>query len=639
VTAETVRLSACREAVRAVRAAECAQQAYASVRPRGVTGLIRARGPLALILWVAAAEARLVWRDGSSFALLEPPMSTKARGGGFRLAMARIAVARWELLVFALPPVILLATAAVMALWPATLTVAGIVVASSAAMYVIALMLGCVATIAFQLVRGMADRSERSVGRRATAMLSPRHWTLTLLHHDHVEDADDLLGQVAERVERLVRSRGLQASLAEGMEPLGGRVFEVLLITAAGVTTAATRDWLPAAQRVSSPYGISTDVLVLDPLGRTGRRPSREFNTASFFCWYVGGGAAVLAMVAWIVADREIRACAGSTCVGRPVTYGAAWHWLAQRLLFTDPPGLHPQAPGAWEMGWLVSILGLMAIPVGIVAVRQEWSAMRRTRATFDAHVDAGMSRTRVLLLVATLSERDATLAVAREKYGLAYVREARPPHVIFRFSRLSNVDILLAHITGTSSAPSGTSLALPQLVSECQPDYVLLTGTCLGLKPAEQRLGDVVVARQARDLDHRALTTSGVRDRGLNQAPSSMLLSAFAAASSDWHDAGVHLGPMLASGTLFNDEVAIADLRERHPDAVGADMETHDLYGAANELGVAAIAVRGISDWGYDRRNTYSEDAARRAADYVLHTIRAGLIGQPVPRPSQAGR
>src|SRR4051812_15203979 len=66
-------LAECRVGARSIRASEFGREAVDLVRPRGPLGVIRGRGPLSLLLYVAAREGRLVWRNPDSLARLRRP--------------------------------------------------------------------------------------------------------------------------------------------------------------------------------------------------------------------------------------------------------------------------------------------------------------------------------------------------------------------------------------------------------------------------------------------------------------------------------------------------------------------------------------------------------------------------------------
>jgi len=388
---------------------------------------------------------------------------------------------------------------------------------------------------------------------------------------------------------------------------------------------------LPQLQQVGLPYGVGADVVALRPRDRVRGRPQRAFNTASFFVLYCTAVAAVVAGLAHLVASRERWAC-GDDCAGRPDTYGEALHWLWQRLLLTDPPDLRPQASGSVLLGMLVSVMALTIVPVGLVALRQVWRAYARSETRFSDTVDGIMGLTRILLIVATKKERDAVLAVARENYGLSPYRQPRRPYVVFQLGTLAGTEVMLARAPGGLNTASGVTLVASSLIRQWRPDFMILTGTCFGLKPEEQRLADVVVVNQARDVASFALREiQGLvkkEYRGSANDPSPSLLSCFDACSDGWETAEVHVGPIVASDTLYHSDQALAELKRDHPNAVAGDMESHVLAGVAAEHQVGWIAVRGISDWGdNDKNDEYRVAAARNAAEYVLDVLKSGLL------------
>jgi hypothetical protein len=167
----------CVAAARAVRKAEYGRHAYDTARPRGVSGLIRSRGPLFLLLYVASREGRLVWRDQAAFALLAPP-GVQARGrprGGLWLALLRFVCHRWELLFWAVPPAIALTVAVSFlpfrTLWPLAFALALITM-----VYTFVLMVAGAAAALVWFYRTFGRRARR--GEDAAESRPAYHWTL-----------------------------------------------------------------------------------------------------------------------------------------------------------------------------------------------------------------------------------------------------------------------------------------------------------------------------------------------------------------------------------------------------------------------------------------------------------------------------
>ncbi|MEV6695360.1 hypothetical protein AB0M35_28220 [Micromonospora sp. NPDC051196] len=619
--------AACRAAARSVRRAEHGRQAYRTARPEGAMGWFRSRGPLSVMLTIAACEGRLIWRGPDSFALLEPPMTMGERytAGGLRLFLLRIVDRRWETLCFAGPPT--LALLAALACLPLQLWRVALVLLMLVLLHVTVCLLGAVAGGLRIILRTFRRRRDSEL---AAESLPARQWSMPLCHELTADRAGDLMREVSDRLSQLVDRRIRTVSGPQGGQPNGVFVTEVLLCLVTGITTSAMREAVPRQQRVGLPFGVGTDVVILEPRDHLPGQPARTFNTASFFLWYVLGSAGVLLLLAYLVADQERRTC-GNRCAGRPTEYGEALRWIGQRLLLSDPPDLRPESPGSTLAGWLVSLMALMTIPVAAVAVQQVRRATNRMNKRFYGETEAVLGRRKMLLLVATLGEQKATLEVFR-RHGLEPYPERRPPHTVYRLGAIDGVELMLASAVGDMNSSAGVAQVATSVIQQWRPHYLVLVGTCFGLRPQEQRLGDIVISRQARDLSHQSVADVDGQpqrwDRGSRPSPSAELLGVLATAADSWSGPDLHIGPIVGSGTLYRSDVATADLRQRHPDAVAGDMESYLLCGVAADCKVEWIAVRGISDWGTsDKSDAHRHEAAVNAAEFVRHAIGLGLL------------
>ncbi|MFG3557847.1 hypothetical protein ACGGAQ_26045 [Micromonospora sp. NPDC047557] len=616
----------CRQAARSVRRAEHGRQAYATVRPRGTMGLIRERGPLSVGLAIAAREGRLVWRGPDSFALLKPPLSMDEpyTAGGPRLLLLRILDRRWETLCFAGPPA--LAVLAALACVPLHLWKTAITLVLLGTVYLTVCMLSGIVAGTRGIVRTFRRRRQ---GELAAESLPARQWSMPLCHEVDADRAAELMREVSDRLSRLVDKRVRAASGPQGGHPAEVLITEVLVCRISGVTTEAMRRALPRQRRVNTLFPGGTDVVVLEPRDQLPGHPLRTFNTANFFLWYVFGGGAVVLMLAYVVADQERKGCV-DRCAGRPDEYGEALRWLGQRLLLSDPQDLRPETPGSTLLGWVVSLMSIMTIPVAGVALSQVWRAADRMNARFEKATNDVHARPKVLLLAATLAEQRATLEVVRN-HGLEPYPEPRPPHTVFRLGALAGTELMLATAVGEPNSAAGVAQVAASIIRQWRPHYLVLVGTCFGLRD-EQRLGDIVVSTQARDLAYQAVADVDGEpqryDRGGRPSPSAALLGVMATMADSWSGPAVHLGPIVGSTTLYRSDKAKADLRRRQPDAAAGDMESHLLNGVAYEHKVDWIAVRGISDWGdATKSDTHRHAAAANAAEFVLYAIKAGLL------------
>ena len=527
-------------AARAVRRAEHGRQAYRTVRPEGTMGWFRARGPLSVMLVVAAREGRLVWRGPDSFALLKPPMTMDEpyTAGGLRFLLLRIVDRRWETLCFAGPAG--LAVLAALGCVPLHLWRTAIVLVLLGLLHVTVCMTGLIATGLRGLLRTFRRRRD---GELAAESLPARQWSMPLCHELDAGRAGELMREVSDRLSRLV-DRRVRAASDQGGQPNGVFVTEVLLCLVTGITTDAMREAVPRQQRVGLPFGVGTDVVVLEPRDQVPGRPPRTFNTANFFLWYVFGCAGVLLMLAYLVADQERRSCA-DRCAGRPTGYGDALRSARPAAAAVRPAG--PASPelrhGA--AGLAGEHHGADDDPGGGGGVAAGVAGGRPDEQTFRQGGRGRVGTSEDLLLVATLDEQRATLDVFRrhgsEPYPETPATAHRPP-ARHRGRR------------GTDARQRGRRPQLPgrggpghhQHHRAVATHYLVLVGTCFGLRPAEQVPGDVVISRQARDVAHQAVTDADGGphrlDRGPGPSPSAELLGVLTAAADSWSGSGLHM-------------------------------------------------------------------------------------------------
>ncbi|MFF2210880.1 phosphorylase family protein [Streptomyces antibioticus] len=622
----------CRAAARAVRAAECGGAAVASVRGRSVNGLVRARGPLSVMLYAAARENRLVRQGERGFMLLEPPLLASRRvfGPGVGDRLLRLVDRRWDALLFAVP--VLVGFGAVGCLLPFPAGRLTALFLTLAVLVHVAVWTTAVAvTGALSLWRSFG---RRGAGPRAVAeSLAADHWTVALCHLEDVRRTDELLRRATGRLHVLIRTHAESAAAALGYEVRRGEAAETLVLLRRGVTTDAVRQHLDtrdeSGRAADVPKEVPVEVLVFHPAGRSPDPAGSRIVNGSFLLWYLGAMAVVVLVGASFVAAWERDACAGS-CPGRPTGYREAVRWLAQRLFLSDPAGLAPATGAAQLFGWLCGLMAVLLLPVAFVAVRQQHRANTAAREP-HRRLERRTMPTKLLLLVVTQDERDAVFEAVSSVNGTPPTPRYLGDRTVFDLGRISDVDLHVVQSEQASGGPAGSALVSASMLEHIRPDFFVMVGICCGLRPGKQRLGDVVVSSQLRMMDHQRVGDADGKPvitlRGDKVSASGLLLDRLRVAQVGWKGAAVHFGLMLSSSVLIDFAPHRDALVELEPDAVAAEMEGGGMYAAAARDRVPWIVVKAVSDWGAGKTDDVQAAAARNAADLVVRMVSEGAL------------
>lgn len=473
---------------------------------------------------------------------------------------------------------------------------------------------------------------------RSAESLPWHHWSAPLVHQPDPGRLDDLLRLMTVRLSALIRA-DVQASAGGTARTGDVEVTEPLVILEGGISTPEARHAIAGSLRAIRTAYPADGVILLAPPGRLERVPGLQVAGGGFLLLYLAGLATAIAVCARFVADAEASACGLASCRGHPATYFLALSWLLHRLSFSDPSGLSPGTTSAALLGWLVSVAGALSVPVAYVAVRQEITRNRQAISRHDERFRKVVATGRILILVVTPEERDAVLRSVRRhvRQDPAVSYDGRRTVHALGFVAGSEIFLAQAVKQGTASV-NGMYETARLMIDQCRPDQVILTGICFGLRPDKgQRIGDIIVAREVADIDHRKVVDDGGVQRNIYRGPhvetSPTLLKCFQAGEPTWSGAHVHSGLVLTSSMLVNSESMVISLREDFPTALAGEMEGTGVYEAARQ-GVAPdwIVVKAISDWGLDKTDDQQRAAARNAADFVVHVIASGFFTAVAP-------
>ncbi|WP_103336805.1 5'-methylthioadenosine/S-adenosylhomocysteine nucleosidase family protein [Amycolatopsis sp. CA-126428] len=598
----------CRAAAHAALGSTRGKTVLNSVRPRGLSGVLRSRPPLAVQLFLAARAGRLWWSATDCFALLEPPSEHRPPNRAAR--RLRFLDHYWELLVWFAPLAVLMVAAAGLALVPTASTrMAGLLLVVLD-MTVAVVMVVLVTLGGLRWLFGVVEPARWKHDNSAIDAYLDEHWSVPLCH---IRDA---------------------TAAGDGMRALHGW-GESVLVQESGVTGS---DTLAAIRDATAPLGSeNSGVLVVHRSARR-RLPVPDARPL--------GGVTLLAAVtvglpflmAGMIAGWEQAVCGEQDCTGQPSTYGRALYWLFYQYFWTDPPGLAPVSTQARFLGPELRVLILVVVvTLGVTAVRYtRWrkKEIEKVSAAAVAHA------TTTLVLVASTVERDAVIESVRKSNGNSTPRRTfSKHHTIFDLGSVAGSHVLLAQSEQGIESPGAMMLTANDLITGSSPDYVVLAGTCFGLREGEQRIGDLLVPTQLRNLNWTKVVqavdgASAEFVRGDRVSPG-VLLDRCRAATVDWPGARVHFGILLSENVAVDSPEYGRQLREREPDALGAEMEGTGVYAAAARSKVDWIIIKGIAGWGRQATDESQATAAKSAAGFLVHLLQIGALGgEPAAEP-----
>lgn len=603
-----------------------------TLRPRGISGVLRSRAPLPVILYLAARDGRLVRQDTGGLALLEPPYDARdlGRPGGLLRRLDR----HWDLAMFALPPAVSMGLSLVtLALgmawgWSPWLLGAALVLCLLAMLYVGLLMLAMVVTLLLRWALGLPLRFREA--RRAAEEMRFLHWSMPLCHCTDPALAPQLLGLVTDRLRGLVRAQVARAVGGLSARTETVEVNEPLLCLLGGATTTAMRDAVTTAARGAASGGVT----FLATGSQSGVRAAKTVSLGSGLGLYLFAVAVVLAAESYLVALFERAEC-DPACAGRPASYDTAFRWLAWRLINGNPPDLVPATTQAWVVGWLTTLMGGMAVVLFLVTIWRSREVHAERLRSFHEEMEPVLGTTTVLIMVATPEERRAVMTAVTEVTKAEPVRRHRRAHTAFELGVVSRARVLVAQTQAGTAAPGGAGLGAQALIEWLNPDYLLLVGICYGLREKEQKLGDILVCTQLRIMDHKKIVEYEPGQpveimRGDRVAPSVILLDRCVHARLEQDKPKVHFGPLLSGNVLLNSPTIRARLKAAEPDGIGGEMEGLGVYGAAAREKVEWIVVKAICDWGMGKTDDWHETAARNAAEFVVDVLRNRGLDEP---------
>ena len=252
-----------------------------------------------------------------------------------------------------------------------------------------------------------------------------------------------------------------------------------------------------------------------------------------------------------------------------------------------------------------------------------EKDKQRRTQASSD--------KADVLLITATEVETRAVRSLILQQGGI-FELHSIDGQTYFDLGVIGNARVFLVQSEMGAGGPGGATLVAFEGIKALSPRAIIMVGIAFGLRPGEQQLGDILVARQLLGYQAQKIDTGGegrehIKARGDRPHASPHLLSRFQAGVLDWPGPEVFFGLVLSGDLLVNHRDFRDKLLRLEPEAIGGEMEGTGVYAAASREKVDWIVVKAICDWADGNKDVnkalYQQQAAENAARFTFHVLR----------------
>jgi nucleoside phosphorylase len=242
----------------------------------------------------------------------------------------------------------------------------------------------------------------------------------------------------------------------------------------------------------------------------------------------------------------------------------------------------------------------------------------------------------RVVILTATTAERDTVLKHLEplgDAGGITRLFHVKNTYFI---GRLGKHSVVLCMCSMGASGPASSQIVAGEVVRLWRPSAIIMAGIAFGRTADRQRLGDVLISERIIAYEPERVGTEATIPRGHHFQAGAQLYNAFRNADVDWNfrdpndvQCTPHFGAILSGDKLVDNPDFKSELFEKHPNAIGGEMEGIGVAACAQRENCEWILVKGICDWADGAKSdNHQSFAAAAAVSFVRHVLnQAGAI------------
>ena len=236
----------------------------------------------------------------------------------------------------------------------------------------------------------------------------------------------------------------------------------------------------------------------------------------------------------------------------------------------------------------------------------------------------------KVVLLTATPTERDTVLKHLQPLPDTAGVIRLFHENNTFFLGRLGYCTVVLCMCSMGASGRDSAQIVTGEVLRFWKPAALIMVGIAFGRDSERQKIGDVLISERIIAYEPERVGSESTISRGQQFLPGTRLYNSFRNADIDWSFrdpngllCALHFGPILSGEKLIDNPDFKSRLFEKHPNAIGGDMEGVGVASCAEREKHEWILVKAICDWADgDKTDNHHGFAAASAVSFVQHVL-----------------
>lgn len=236
----------------------------------------------------------------------------------------------------------------------------------------------------------------------------------------------------------------------------------------------------------------------------------------------------------------------------------------------------------------------------------------------------------KIVLMTATATERDTVLRQLDPAPGEDRVLLAPHENNTYFVGRLGEYPVVLCMCAMGASGRDSAQIVTGEVIRFWKPSAVVMVGIAFGKDPERQRIGDVLISERIIAYEPERVGVEASVLRGHHFVAGARLLDRFRNFTVGWEfrdptggQCVTRTGAILSGEKLVDNPNFKALLFERHPYAIGGEMEGVGLAAAAERERCEWILVKGICDWADgEKSDNHQGFAATSSVSLVRHVL-----------------